>query len=49
MLGIITTRDVFKNLPLIWREFGIRCLFRCVWAVLRSRPTTFLQCCVQPE
>jgi hypothetical protein len=48
MKGIITARDVFRNLPLIGREFGIRCLFRCVRAVLSSQPTTFLELAVKP-
>ncbi len=49
MRGIITARDVFRNLPLIWREFGIRCLFRCVGALLSSQPTTFLEVAVRPR
>ncbi len=42
MRGLITEREVFRNLPLIWREFGFRCLVRCVRALFRSQPTTFL-------
>jgi hypothetical protein len=48
MRGTITERDVFRNLLLIWREFGIRCLFRCVRALLSSRSTTFLEVAVKP-
>lgn len=43
MRGLITDREVFRNLPLIWREFGFGCFVRCVRALLRSRPTTFLE------
>ena len=47
MLGVITSRDVLKNPLLIWREFGPRCLLRCLRAMLRSRPTTFLEVAVR--
>lgn len=43
MVGVITTRDVLSHLPLIWREFGTRCLLRCVIAMVFRRRTTFLQ------
>jgi hypothetical protein len=43
MRGLITEREVFRNLPLIWREFGFRCLVRCVRALFRPEPTTFLE------
>jgi hypothetical protein len=40
--GVITTRDVLKNLPLIWREFGTVCALRCIRAVVKRERTTFL-------
>jgi len=40
--GVITTRDVLKNLPLIWREFGTVCALRCLRAVVKRERTTFL-------
>jgi len=43
MRGVITKRDVIENLGLIWREFGPRCLIRCLGAVLTGRSTTFLE------
>jgi len=49
MQGTITGREVFRNLPLIWREFGAGCFFRCVRALLSSRPTTFLEVAVKPQ
>jgi hypothetical protein len=42
MNGVITTRDVVSNLGLIWREFGTLCVLRCLRAVIRGKPTTFL-------
>ncbi|MBI3182419.1 MAG: hypothetical protein HYZ28_09770 [Myxococcales bacterium] len=42
MRGVITTRDVVVNLGLIWREFGTVCVLRCLRALLRGEPTTFL-------
>ena len=42
MHGVITSRDVVAHLGLIWREFGAACALRCLAAVLRGRPTTFL-------
>ena len=43
MIGVITGRDVLKNSMLIWREFGTRCLLRCLLACCTSGPrTTFL-------
>ncbi len=45
MIGVIRTRDVVANWPLIWREFGGRCLARCVWRSLTSKEAvTFIQC-----
>ncbi len=44
MRGVITTTDVLCNVGLIWREFGSRCLWRCLRAaLLSSRKTTFLE------
>ncbi len=40
--GVITTRDVLKNLPLIWREFGTVCALKCIRAVVKGERTTFL-------
>ena len=42
MRGVITSRDVLTNVGLIFREFGPRCLLRCLKAIVTSRPTTFL-------
>lgn len=49
MRGVITTKDVAENLWLIYREFGIFCVFRCLAAVLRGRPTTFLDVALRSE
>jgi hypothetical protein len=49
MRGIITQRDVVRNLPLIWREFGVLCLLRCLGALLSSRHTTFLEVAIKPR
>ena len=50
MVGVITTRDVLRNAGLIAREFGMKCLIRCVLkclAPVKGKPTTFLEvaCC----
>lgn len=42
MQGVITGKDVLKNLPLIWREFGTRCAVKALRAVLTGEKTTFL-------
>ncbi len=42
MSGVITGRDVVKNVGTITREFGLRCLLRCLWAIASGRRTTFL-------
>jgi hypothetical protein len=42
MRGVIGNRQVAFHFGLIWKEFGPRCAFRCVGAMLRGRPTTFL-------
>lgn len=44
MRGVITHREVVRNLGLIAREFGWRCLFRCLYACAVGRQTTFLEC-----
>jgi len=43
MRGVITFADVLGNLRLIWSEFGSLCLIRCLAAVARPKPSTFLQ------
>lgn len=42
--GVITTRDVLRHAPTIWREFGAVAYFRCCVAILLRRKTTFLNC-----
>jgi hypothetical protein len=42
MRGVITNRDVVANFRLIWREFGLGTLLRCMWVCLEGRQTTFL-------
>lgn len=43
MVGVITTRDVLKNAGLIAREFGLKCLLRCVVVMMSGKTTTFLE------
>lgn len=43
MRGVITLRDVLAHSGLVWREFGGRCLARCLLSALRRQPTTFLE------
>lgn len=43
MKGVITGREVASHFGLIWREFGFRCLLRCVHACLARRRRTFLE------
>ena len=43
MRGVITGREVAHNVGLIRREFGVRCLVRCLWALATGKPTTFLE------
>jgi hypothetical protein len=43
MRGVITNRDVVRNLGLIFREFGAGCFLRCLWVVATRRRTTFLE------
>lgn len=42
MRGVITGWDVVANVGLVWREFGARCVLRCLLAFALRRPTTFL-------
>lgn len=42
MRGVITARHVVSNARLIMREFGFRCLVRCMRACLFGPRTTFL-------
>jgi len=52
MRGVITGREVLENVGLIYREFGLAILLRCLWVLLSGRSTTFLEvaCCPeQPE
>jgi hypothetical protein len=44
MDGVIRGREVVTNARLIVREFGVRCLFRCIRACLFGPRTTFLEC-----
>jgi hypothetical protein len=47
MEGVVQTRDLFTQSPVIVREFGIACLARCLWRALFCRHTvTFLECAV---
>lgn len=43
MLGVVTLRDVLAHGGRIQREFGSRCVVRCLMAVLSRRRTTFLE------
>ena len=42
MSGFIGARQVVSQFGVIWREFGPRCAVRCVGAIFRRQPTTFL-------
>ncbi len=42
MRGVITGQDVFLHGFTIIREFGPAAYLRCLRALLRRRPTTFL-------
>lgn len=48
MQGAITSRDVVRHFPLIWREFGSACAWRCVKALVLRRRTTFLELALGP-
>ena len=43
MRGVITGRDVMQNVGIIYREFGARCLARCLWVLALGKRTTFLE------
>jgi len=43
MRGVITGRDVMQNVGTIYREFGVRCLARCLWVLAIGKRTTFLE------
>jgi hypothetical protein len=43
MRGIITGSDVVQNVGIIYREFGARCLMRCLWVLAIGKRTTFLE------
>ena len=49
MRGVITIRDVVLNLGVVLREFGPRCVFRCLFASLRRQKTTFLEVAFRKE
>lgn len=42
MLGEMTFREVLAHRGFIRREFGSRCLVRCLFAVLSGRRTSLL-------
>jgi hypothetical protein len=45
MVGVVTTRHLITHSRLILREFGPRCLLRCIWRSLTAhRKVTFLEC-----
>lgn len=43
MQGVITLRDVVVNAHTIVREFGGRCLLRCLVVACTRQKTTFLE------
>jgi hypothetical protein len=43
MRGVITGREIAHHAGLIRREFGMRCLVRCLWALAIGQPITFLE------
>ena len=53
MRGVITSKDVLVNIPLIWREFGPLCVIRCMRALLSQqlsgRHTTFLDIALKAQ
>ncbi len=49
MRGVITGRDVLANFRIIWREFGLSCLLRCLYASASGKPCTFLDCAMKTE
>ncbi len=49
MRGVITGRDVLANFGLIWREFGLSCLLRCLYVSVSGKRSTFLECAMKSE
>jgi hypothetical protein len=49
ILGLITTKDVFRHTRMIVREFGAATYLRCCLVILRRRQTTFLECVFPPS
>lgn len=49
MRGVITGRDVLANMGLVLSEFGMICLLRCLLALARGTPTTFLDLAIKAE
>jgi len=48
MRGLITTRNLWSNAPIIIREFGLPAWVQCVLrALLTRRPVTFLEVVVR--
>ncbi len=43
MQGVITLRDVAAHAVVIAREFGGKCLLRCLVVACTGRKTTFLE------
>jgi hypothetical protein len=42
MRGVITHRDILANLGVVWREFGVLCVLKCLLVWVSGRRTTFL-------
>ena len=43
MHGVITGSDAWRNLPLIWTEYGFATAARVLVALVSHRKTTFLE------
>jgi len=43
MRGVITGRDVVRNIGTIYQQFGVRCLARLLWVLMVGKRTTFLE------
>ena len=48
MQGTITTKDILLHPLLIVSEYGPACYLRCLAALARRRPTTFLDVVFTP-
>ncbi|MBU8897957.1 hypothetical protein KRR26_20275 [Corallococcus sp. M34] len=48
MRGVITGREVVTHLGLIYREFGVACVLRCLWVMVSGKSTTFLEVACPP-